>query len=188
MSVTKNEMTAIGQFSVQFTLFVALWNHAEATARRILQLMLGECDTAMAIAVEMQNRSLSNALRAGAKDPQFVHIRAALEHLLEGYEILLEHRNYHAHSLLGVNENGGVLLSVSAKGRLKLSKAQSTMAELEALKNHVSAWIGFAAAIEQELGAEGDGLQNLIAAYEASLERPPWPARVQKIPVFLQAP
>lgn len=188
MSVTKDEMTAVGQFSIQFTLFLSLWNQAETTARRILQLMLGESDIAMALAVEMQNRSLTNALRAGTKDPQFAKIRDVLEHLIEGYDILLEHRNYHAHSLLGVNADGGILLSISAKGRLKLSKAVSTMAEMEHLKNYVSSWIGFAAAIEQELGAEGDELQNLIAAYEASLEKPPWPAKVQRIPVFLQAP
>jgi hypothetical protein len=149
--------------------------------------MLGESETAMALAVEMQNRSLSNALRAGAKDPRHTHVRTEIDHLIDGYDTLLEYRNHHSHSLLAVGYDGGILLSVSAKGRLKIARETSTMADMEKLKNHVSELIGFAAAIEKELGAEGDGLQSLIEAYESSLQKPTWPARLTKSPVFLQA-
>lgn len=188
MEATLDEIRVVGQFSIEFTWFIAFWNQAEATSRRILQLMLGESETAMALSVEMQNRSLANAIRAGAKDPRFVHIRGELEHLIDGYEILLEHRNYHVHSLLGMDGNGGLHLSVSAKGRLKMDKAVSTVADMTKLKNHSSDWIGFASAIELELGASGDGLVSLIEVYEASLEKPIWPAKVKKNPLFLQVP
>lgn len=186
MSVSPAEMAEIGRFSVQFTFFVFMWNQAEATARRILQIMLRESETAMAVAVELGNRSLLDALRAGAKDKAFAHVRDEIEHLVVGYERLLGHRNYHVHSLIGLDGQGGILLSMSAKGSLKFAKNRSTMADLEALKNHVSDWIGFAAAIEKELGASGSALDNLLTSYGSSLQKPIWPAPHAKNAVLLQ--
>ena len=78
------------------------------------------------------------------------------------------------------------MLKVSGKGRLSISRTQSTMEDLEALKNSVSDWIGFAAAIEQELGADGDGLSSLIDAFQASLQKPQWPAQLKNTPLYLQ--
>jgi hypothetical protein len=184
--LTRDEMKGIGQFCIQFTFFIFMWNHSEATARRILQLMLGESDTAMALAVELPNRSLSNAIKTGARDPGFTHIRDHLNHLMTGYDIILGYRNYHVHSLMGIDENGGKLLAVSGKGILKLDKSHASMSELEELKKHVSNWIGYAAAIEQQMGASGDGLDALLSAYQASLEKPSWPETLKKNPVLLQ--
>lgn len=184
--LSDEQRSATVQFSLQFTLFISFWNQAEATARRILQLLLGESETAMGLAVEMQNRSLINALRCAARDPQFIHIRDHLEYLIKGYELLLEHRNYHAHSLLGVSADGGILLSVSAKGRLKVDRATFAAQEMEALRDSVSAWIGYAALLEKDLGADGDGLTALIEAYSGNSDRPTWPQKLAKAAVFLQ--
>ena len=185
MNATPSEMTAIGQFSIQFTLFIAMWNQCEATAKRILQLMLDESRTAMALAVETQNRSLANAILAGASDPKFDKIRTHLDHLVTGYDRLLGYRNYYAHSLLGIDPGGGLLLAVSGKGALKIDRSRVTMSQLESVKLHAMNWVSYAAAIEQELGAKGDGLDALMQAYQSSLQRPTWPDAVKKSPVLL---
>ena len=102
MTDSKIEQSSLAEFCIHFTIFVSLWNQSELTLRRILQLMLGESETAMSLAAEIQNRSLTNALRAGVRDKKFKNIREHVEHLVEGYGILLDYRNLYAHSLVGV--------------------------------------------------------------------------------------
>lgn len=187
MTVSKSEMTAISQFSVQFVFFLSMWNQVETSARRVLQLMLQDSDTAMAVAVEIGNRSLEYAILAGAKDPKFKDIAGHLRHFVAGYKILLSYRNYYVHSLLGVLPSGGRLLTITAKGQLKYDSKTLLMEDVEILKNHISNMIGYVAAIERELGATGKGLDDLIEAYQASLEKPEWPVPLIKNPLLMRA-
>lgn len=188
IGTSKAEMTAIMQFSTQFTLFLSLWNQVETSARRILQLMLGESITAMGVAAEIQNRSLEQALRTGARDPNFSNVRDHIEHFVEGYKRLLAYRNYYVHALFAVMPDGGRMLSLSAKGKLKFEKALLTMADVEKNKNYLLAMIDYVTALEKEMGGEGTGLDALIEAYGASLNKPQWPPILTKNPILLQKP
>ncbi|MFO1260375.1 MAG: hypothetical protein U1E68_04745 [Sphingomonadaceae bacterium] len=194
MTDSKIEQSSLAEFCIHFTIFVSLWNQSELTLRRILQLMLGESETAMSLAAEIQNRSLTNALRAGVRDKKFKNIREHVEHLVEGYGILLDYRNLYAHSLVGVlastteRKAHGVLWSMRAKGRLKLEKTAVSITEMKEMHEHVSKLIGYAVAIEKELGAKGDGLESLLKAYKASLEKPTWPDKPKTLPQYLQGP
>lgn len=148
--------------------------------------MLGESQTAMAVAVEMQNRSLQEALRAGAKDERHQSVRTHIEHFVEGYSRLLEYRNYYVHTLLMVGPDGGRLLSLSAKGKLRYDEGTLSMADIEMVKNQMLSMIAYVSALEREMGATGDGLTALIEAYGASLQKPQWPERLKRNSVFLQ--
>lgn len=128
------------------------------------------------------------------RDKKFKNIREHVEHLVAGYGILLDYRNLYAHSLVGVlastteRKAHGILIALRAKGRLKTERSAVSIAEMKEMHEHVSKLIGYATAIEQELGAQGDGLESLLKAYEASLEKPTWPDKPKTLPQYLQEP
>ena len=161
---SKNEIVFCGRF----VLFTISWNLCEIQARTILQLILGESEPASAIAAEIQNRSLSNAIRASARDKRFAKHREHLEHFVTGYDLLLAYRNYYTHALVGVNGEGGSLLSISAKGRLGMFEGNITVEELNSLQSDMQHLLGYATAIRQELGDEGPSLPSVLVAPLAS--------------------
>ena len=161
------------------------WNHCEIQARQILKLLLGDDDPALAITAEIQNRSLSNAIRACAVLKRFAKQREHLEHFVTGYDKLLAYRNYYTHALISMKDDYGELLSISAKGRLGTFADKITSDEINDLQGHMQRLLGYGAAIRKDMGDKGGALDEVISALSASLEKPQWPPSLKKFPNYM---
>lgn len=176
--------------------FVIFWNHAESCAQQIAQLLLGENPLSWAITAEIGNRSLVQALQVASydldqSDPD--GIGQHLRHFADGYEKLLGYRNFYVHSIFGARtapsmkeHYEAILFANDGKGRARFFNQTLTEPALEKASRHISTLIGYGTAIQRELGATGDGLDNLETSYQASLEKPTWPPPVEKTPLYLK--
>ncbi|MCF8708350.1 hypothetical protein [Rhizorhapis sp. SPR117] len=183
------EGIGLGKFSVRFIEFMLFWNHCELSARQILQLLLGEGETAMAVAAEIKNQPLCDALRAAGRDKKFSHIRQHIDHFVTGYRVMVDYRNYYVHGIFGVKAGVGGLLSLSGKGgRLKYHQDTLTIEKLAEMSSHLHMLMAYGAALQKELGAQGDGIESLVSTYSGSLEKPKWPPELKKLPRYIQEP
>lgn len=187
----KPDLTRVAGFSYRFASVVAFWNHAESAAKQIAQLLLGESSMSMAVAAELGNRTLTQAIEVASHEMD--GIGEHLRHFCDGYAVLLGYRNFYVHALYAIRDDGfvpgnshGLLFTLDGKGRVRYFSRHLTTAELDKTLAAIHALIGYAAAIQKELGATGDGLAALIESYKASLEMPSWPPSVEKTPLYLQ--
>jgi hypothetical protein len=188
-------LDGMGRFAHRYASLIAFWNHAEGCGRQIAQLLLGESAMSFALTAEVGNRTLMQAIQVASheKDGIGEHLR----HFTIGFETMLSYRNFYVHSLYAIEHNGlvpgdyeGILFSQDGKGRAKYFNRRLTIKELEAAISGVHKLNAYGSAIQKELGETGDGLEDLLQAYGASLEKPDWPPCVEKTPLYLhgQAP
>lgn len=156
------------------------WNHCEMSGRQILQLLLGEGEPSMAIAAEIQNRSLTQALKSIARSRKFEHLQAKLDHFCNGYDTLLGYRNYYIHALMGIDAGIGGLLGLSAKGKLQYSSDSLSPEQIETISQNFRDLVAYGAAIQRDLGATGSGMLSLLDSYATSPETPQWPKTLEK--------
>lgn len=183
--------TSIADFSYRYVSVISFWNHAESAAKQIAQLLLGESAMSMAVTAELGNRTLTQAIEVASHE--MGEIGEHLRHFSDGFAILLGYRNFYVHGIYAIRHDGfvpgstyGVLFTLDGKGRVRYFNRHLTITELDATIAAIHSLIGYAAAIQKELGATGDGLAALIESYKASLEKPSWPPNVEKTPLYLQ--
>jgi hypothetical protein len=144
-----------------------------------------------ALTAEVGNRTLMQAIQVASHDKG--DFGAHLRHFSNGFETMLGYRNFYVHALYGTEHNGlvpgdfhGILFTQDGKGRARYFNRKLTSQELETAISAIHKLIGYGSAIQKELGATGDGLENLVRAYGASLEKPDWPQCVTKTALYLQ--
>lgn len=182
---------SVSGLSFRFMSAVMFWNHAESTAKQIAQLLLGEGAMSMAVTAELGNRTLMQAIEVASHEMK--EIGPHLRHFSKGYSTLLGYRNFYVHAIFATRpsdsdptQSEAVLFSLDGKGRVRYFSQALSAAELDAMIAAAHQLLGYGAAIQKELGAKGDGIEALIAAYGASLEMPKWPPDVEKTPLYLQ--
>lgn len=170
---------------------VMFWNHAEGTMKQIVQLLLGQSALSLAVTSEMGNIALMNAVKVASRAEEMEHLSEHLRHFCEGFDRLREYRNFYVHATYASTVHEGVTaiqtLAFDGKGQIRLFNPVVTTADLTKYIAAVQQLIGYGAAIQRELGADGDGLESMIRAYGARLEKPEWPPKVDKLPQYLQA-
>lgn len=182
-SPTKPKFANLARFSVEFTSFAMTWNHCELIAKQIFQLIVGggrEEEPAMAIAAELQNRSLLDIIETIVATQGFEEIRPHIKHFNSGFRRILAYRNFYIHSLMGIEDGVGGLLSLKAgkAGKRLAYRAENlTVEELDRLRIHMMSLIGYGAVIQKELGASGESLDALISSHGATLAMPKWPPK-----------
>lgn len=189
MSSSPIDQASLASFTLKFSSCVTFWNHAESTARQIAQLLLGESAISMAVTAELGNRTLGQVIEVASHEMGEIGVH--LRHFTSGYGKLLGYRNFYVHSLYAIRSNAelnaeGILYCLDGKGRVRYFNRTLSDDELEATVTSIHALIGYGAAIQQALGADGDGLVSLVKVYGASLEKPNWPPDVEKTPLYLQ--
>jgi len=167
------------------------WNHAESTMKQIVQLLLGQSAMSLAVAAEMGNIALTNAVQVASRMPEMDGLSEHLRHFCEGYDRLRGYRNFYVHAIYATVVQDGQTaiqaLAFDGKSQIRLFNPVITAADLGQYISAVHRLIGYGAAIQRELGADGSGLESMIESYGAKLEKPEWPPRVDKVPQYLQA-
>lgn len=177
----------------RFMWFIIFWNHAEMAAKQIAMLLLGESTIGMAVTAELGNRTLMDALQAASHDLALEDMGAIgphLRHFAKGYSTLLGHRNFYVHGIYATRPHevnaDAILYTFDGKGRVRIFNRHLTQEDLDIAIAGIHSLIGYGAAIQRELGATGEGLERLLATYQASLEMPDWPLPVEKTALYLQ--
>ncbi|TXC73840.1 hypothetical protein FSZ31_03695 [Sphingorhabdus soli] len=175
----------------QFMSAIIFWNQAEASLKQIVQLLLGQSYVSLAVSAEMGNRSLTQAIEAGSRLDELKEIAPHLQHLCKGFVLLLGYRNFYIHGIYATEIHNGErvarILSVDGKGKARIFNPTFESKDLRVFITHLHSLIGYSAAIQKALGADGDGLGNMIKAYQASLIKPVWPPQLKRVPTNLQA-
>lgn len=186
-----DRLANVSGLAYRFTSAIIFWNHAEATAKHIAQLLLGESAMSMAVTAELGNRTLMQAIEVASHE--MGEIGRHLRHFSKGYSTLLGYRNFYVHAIYSTRlvehdptRFEAVLFSLDGKGRVRYFNRTLTEAELDAAVAAIHQLLGYGAAIQKELGATGDGIEALLKSYQASLEMPQWPPDVEKTPLYLQ--
>ncbi len=184
-------LPSIGILAQRFLEAVIFWNHAESTIKQIVQLLLGQSAVSLGVASEMGNIALQNALKVASRQAELDHLGDHLKHFCEGFDRLREYRNFYVHTAYATTVHDGLsalqALSFDGKGQIRMFNPVVTDGDLVAYVTAVHSLIGYGAAIQKELGADGEGIDNMIRTYGAKLEKPNWPPRVNKVPQYLQA-
>lgn len=168
-------------FYAQFTGFVIAWNTAELIARLMLHHVLGGTQTSRAVAADLGNIPLKEALQAAARDTRLSGLRHRIEHFIAGYERILPYRNYYVHSLaFPITDEGAQLLSLAGKGRLRLHSEKLPANQVNEMMNHAMDLAHWGGAILKELGSKLPSLNKYVAYYEASPQNPEWPDPLKK--------
>lgn len=180
----------LDSLSGNFMYAVLFWNHAETTMKQIVQHLLGQSQISMSVAAEMGNRSIVQAIQVGAKAAEIEHLSEHLTHICDGFTRLLGYRNFYVHGIYATEPVDGKaairILSVKGDGTFKMFNPTVTASDLLAFHRNTHKLIGYGAAIQKALGADGDGLEAMIERYQASLEKPEWPQPLKKVPINLQ--
>ncbi len=186
-----DDVANVSGIALRFTSAIIFWNHAEATAKQIAQLLLGESAISMAVTAELGNRTLMQAIEVASHE--MGDIGTHLRHFSKGYSTLLGYRNFYVHAIYGTrptdadpSKSEAVLFSLDGKGRVRYFNRALTDTELDQTIASIIKLLGYGAAIQRELGATGDGIEALLYSYDASLEMPQWPSDVEKTPLYLQ--
>jgi hypothetical protein len=181
----------VWQFAHRYTSLITFWNHAEMCGRQIAQLLLGESTMSVALTSELGNRTLMDAIEVASFELQ--ELGEHLRHFSKGFKVLLGYRNFYVHSLVGTEHNclvpgdwQGILFSLDGKGRARFFNRKLTTRELELTIRSIHQLIAYGAAIQQALGASGNGIDHLAQTFSASLDKPHWPKSVEKTPLYLQ--
>lgn len=196
MKFDPNDLANVAGLSSRFMWFVMFWNHAELVAQQIAQMLLGESAMSMALTAELGNRTLMEAIEVASHELTHKEMGAIGEHLRhfsKGYSQLLGYRNFYVHGIYGTkrvtadaSKTEAFLLTFDGKGRARYFNRPLTEADLDTATRAIHTLIGYGAAIQRELGAEGDSIDRLISTYSASLEKPSWPPPVEKTPLYIQ--
>ena len=181
----------VSGLSFRFMSAIIFWNHAEATAKQIAQLLLGESAMSMAVTAELGNRTLMQAIEVASHEME--ELGPHLRHFSKGYLTLLGYRNFYVHAIYSTRpsehdpaNSEAVLFTLDGRGRLRFFNRALTETELDKAISAIHQLLGYGVAIQKELGATGDGLEGLIHAYQATLEMPQWPPDVEKTPLYLE--
>lgn len=182
-------------FAREFTWGMLFWNGAESSARRMIALMLGGGTTAMAIAVDMGNRSVLDGIRAASREVKDKDLQDHLLHFCKGFGIILGWRNLYVHGLsavalgetVGLNRKlVGQVMTLKSDGRLKSIMRTVSMDEIADFVIHAKALSLYATAILHKLGMEDFGFSEMLGMPQPSLEKPNWPSAPQNTPCYLQ--
>ena len=76
--------------------------------------------------------------------------------------------------------------ALARRGRARYFSQTLSQPDLDSITKAIHALIGYGAAIQKELGVEGDGIEGLLTTYSGSLEKPHWPPQVEKTPLYLK--
>lgn len=185
----------ISEFSREFTWGLLFWNSAEASAKTMLTMMLGDTLTAQAITADMGNRSVLEGLQAACRDEDMQAIREHIEHFIRGFNVLLGYRNHYVHGLRGVLHSHQIGMNIimqgwiakfSGKGRLRAVMSPVPISEMTDFKEAALALSRYSSAILVEMGMDDLGLSDMLEMPRPSLEKPVWPKSLQSTPSYLQ--
>lgn len=185
----------LSEFSRHFTWGMMFWNSAEYSAKQMLAELLGGGAAALAVAVDMANRSVLNGIEAAARENAEPEMRGHLAHFSKGFGIMLGYRNMFAHNLKGVAIHKtvgmnrimtGAISQIKAEGRLKFVHRPVSMEEIENFCENSKSLSQYATAILHELGMEDLGIAEMLGMPPPSLEKPEWPAALKNTPSYLQ--
>lgn len=182
---------SVGILAQSFMSAVMFWNHAETTMKQIVQLLLGQSAMSLAVAAEMGNIALTNAVLVASRMPEMEDLSDHLRHFCEGYDRLRGYRNFYVHAIYATTVHEGQTaiqaLAFDGKSQIRMFNPIITAGDLRNYISSVHKLIGYGSAIQLELGADGEGLEKMISSYGAQLVKPDWPPRVDKVPQYLQA-
>lgn len=185
------DLSTVAGFSYRFVSLLAFWNHTESVAKQIAQLLLGESAMSLAITAEVGNRTLMEAIEVASHE--MGDLGNHLRHFSKGYSTMLGYRNFYVHAYYGTMPSpanpevvAGILFSQDGKGRVRYFNQPLTEDDLDLANAGIHSLISYGAAIQKELGADGDGLHGLMQVYGSSLEKPNWPPQIEKTPLYLQ--
>lgn len=188
---TKIHPASLPVLTGMFTNAIMMWNQAESSIKQIVQLLLGESTVSFAVAAEMKNLSLVRAVQVASKIDDLGDLSDHLRHYCIGFDILREYRNFYVHGIYATTVQDGTtalqMLTVDAPGKIRMSNPVITANDLQKYSQDVQNLIGYSVAIQIALGATGTGIDKMVAAYDAKLEKPIWPTKVNKMPQYLQS-
>lgn len=175
----------IAKFGARFTQVIIFWNHCELCAKQILQLLMGhpkdEDPVAMAVATQLQARSLIQVSKAIARKKDHRSIQPHIDHFFTGFQRLSDYRHYYVHGMMGIDKGNGGLLSLRIRnGVLQFCSDTVSPEMLSKVADNMGALVGYGAAIQKELGASGCGIEALLASYESKLDMPKWLVPIEK--------
>jgi hypothetical protein len=142
--------------------------------------MIGGKREAVAVVVEVQNRSLTNALRSISHFGIFKKHLEHIKHFCDGYDCILAYRNYYVHSFAGMEGADGVLDSMSAKSKIARVKEKLTVSQLNEMIFHCQSLYKYGTALTVELGYRNITSGETKGISETFPEKPVWPQILRK--------
>lgn len=172
---------------------VIVWSSVEATVRDMLRLFMDNSDLAHVITSQLGNVALADIIRTLTNDGDVPDegLRDHIDHFLQYFDCMREHRNYYAHSissleLLGTGNSIGKITTYSGKKRLMVHEKSVTVGEIAVALENLNTLRNYGQQVYSamfEIAQYNDMVKELTAK---SLPIPPVPqpsTRLQKFPL-----